>query len=175
VVLTADSVYADESGRKEAMNMSRSRLVALLAILLLAALPALAKVNFSGDWKLNVSKSDFGQMPAPSSMTQKVTHEDPKLKVAVKSSSERGDFEYEMNYTTDGQESTNEIRGNPMKSIVKWDGDVLVIESKGRFGDNEFTMRSRWTLSADGKTLTIENHFSSAMGEGDQKQVLEKQ
>jgi hypothetical protein len=36
-------------------------------------------------------------------------------------------------------------------------------------------MRGKWTLSADGKTLTIESHFSSSMGEGDQKQVLEKQ
>jgi hypothetical protein len=155
--------------------MPYRRFFAIFAILMLAVLPALAKANFSGDWKLNIPKSEFGQMPAPNSMTQKVTHEDPKLKVAVKSSSERGDFEYEANYTTDGKECTNEIRGNPMKSVLKWDGDSLVIESKGKFGDNEFTMRGKWTLSADGKTLTIESHFSSAMGEGDQKQVLEKQ
>ena len=155
--------------------MPYRRFFAIFAILMLAAVPALAKANFSGDWKLNISKSDFGQMPAPNSMTQKVSHEDPKLKVAVKSSSERGDFEYEMNYTTDGKECTNEIRGNPMKSTLKWDGDALVIESTGRFGDNEFKMRGKWTLSADGKTLTLESHFSSAMGEGDQKQVLEKQ
>lgn len=155
--------------------MPYRRFFAIFAILMLAAVPVLAKANFSGDWKLNVSKSEFGQMPAPSSMTQKVTHEDPKLKVAVKSSSERGDFEYEMSYTTDGKECTNEIRGNPMKSTVKWDGDVLVIEGKGRFGDTEFTMRGKWTLSADGKTLTMETHYSSSMGELDQKQVLEKQ
>jgi hypothetical protein len=155
--------------------MPYRRFFAIFAVLMLAALPALAKANFSGDWKLNVSKSEFGQMPAPNSMTQKIAHEDPQLKVAVKSSSERGDFEYEMNYTTDGKECTNEIRGNPMKSTLKWEGDVLVIESTGRFGDNEFKMRGKWTLSADGKTLTIDSHFSSAMGEGDQKQVLEKQ
>ena len=163
------------SCRKEATQMPYSRLAAVLAILMLAALPVLAKANFSGDWRLNVSKSEFGQMPAPNSMTQKIAHEAPRLKVAAKSSSERGDFEYQFNFTTDGKECANEIRGNPSRSTLKWDGDALVIESKSRFGDSEFTIRDKWTLSADGKTLTMERHFSSAMGEGDQKLVLEKQ
>jgi hypothetical protein len=90
-------------------------------------------------------------------------------------SGERGDFEWEANYTTDGKECTNEFRGNPSKSTLKWDGDTLLFTTKGRFGDNEYTMTDKWQLSADGKTLTLNRHFSSAMGEGDQKLVLEKQ
>lgn len=155
--------------------MRYRHILAVLTVVLLAALPALAKVNFTGDWKLNVAKSDFGQMPAPNSMTQKITHEDPKLTVAVKMSGQRGDFEWEARYTTDGKECTNEFRGNPSTSVLKWDGDALVVTTKGRFGDNEYTMTDKWQLSADGKTLTLNRHFSSAMGEGDQKLVLEKQ
>jgi len=143
--------------------------------LILLALPALAKTDFSGDWKLNVSKSEFGPMPPPSSMTGKVTHQDPKLKLAVKQSGERGDLEYEMNYSTDGTETTNEMRGNTMKSIAKWDGDALVIETKGTFGDNAVTIQDRMSLSADGKTLTLKRHFSSSMGEADLTYNLEKQ
>lgn len=156
------------------MRFSAKYLAVALALILLAV-PALAKPNFSGDWKVNVSKSEFGQMPAPSSMTGKITHQDPSLKVAIKQSGERGDFEYEMSYSTDGKETTNEIRDNTMKSTAKWDGDVLVIDTKGSFGGNDVTIQDKMSLSADGKTLTLKRHFSSSMGEGDQTLVLEKQ
>ncbi len=149
------------------------RFAATLVLFSLAALPALAKPNFSGDWKLNSSKSSFGQMPAPNSMTAKITHEDPSLKTSYKSSGDQGEFEFASTYTTDGKECTNEMFGNPVKSTLKWDGDTLIIESKSRFGDNDFTMTDKWTL--DGKTLTIVRSFKSAMGEGEQKLVFEKQ
>jgi hypothetical protein len=35
----------------------------ILTVLALAALPALAKPNFSGDWKLNSAKSTSGRCP----------------------------------------------------------------------------------------------------------------
>ena len=156
--------------------MTSRRIRIALAILVLAALPALAKPNFTGDWKLNASKSTFGQMPAPDSMTYKITHADPKLSTATRQSSQMGEFEMQASYTTDGKESTNEgFGGSTTKSVVKWDGDTLVIETKGQFGDNEFTMTQKWTLSADGKTLNILQTFKSAMGEGEQKLVLDKQ
>ena len=146
----------------------------ILAVLALAALPVLAKPNFSGNWKLNVSKSSFGQMPAPASMTNKITHEDPKLTSHVKQSGERGDFEFDSNYTTDGKECSNDMFGNPVKSTLKWDGDTLSIDAKGKFGDNDFSIEDKWTLSDDGKTLTIVRLFKSSMGEGEQKLVFEK-
>ena len=157
------------------MRMKTRLAILAAAILFLAVLAGAAAPNLTGDWKLNLSKSDLGQMPPPSSMTQKVTHEDPKLKVAVKQSSDMGDFDWEANYTTDGKECVNTIRDNEAKSVVKWEGEALTFDTKGKFGDNDFTMKDKWTLSADGKVLTVERHFSSAMGEGDQKLVFEKQ
>lgn len=155
--------------------MTATRFTTILLAFAFAALPVIAKPNFTGDWKLNTSKSSFGQMPGPSSMTSKISHEDPKLKNTVKQSSERGDFESESNYTTDGKECTNQMFGNPVTSTLKWEGEVLVIDSKAKFGDNEFTMQDKWSLSGDGKTLTIVRLFKSSMGEGEQKVVLEKQ
>ena len=148
----------------------------LVVTALIAASFAFAAPNFSGNWKLNAPKSDFGQFPAPSSMTQTVTHEEPKLAVESKQSSDMGDFQISAKYTTDGKECVNQgFGGGQTKSVVKWDGDALVIETKGTFGDNEFTMKDRWTLSADGKVLTIQRHIGSAMGELDQKITLDKQ
>lgn len=155
------------------MKLRRFFLVAALSAV--AALPIIAKPNFTGAWKANVSKSDFGQMPAPDKMEMKVTHEDPKLDLHNSQSGQFGEMEWDAKYTTDGKESKNTMRDNPTTSVVKWDGDVLKFETKGKFGDNDFTMTDKWTLSADGKTLTMDRHFSSSFGEGDQKVVLEKQ
>ena len=155
--------------------MAFKHCLAILAVLALAALPALAKPNFSGDWKLNLSKSSFGQMPAPSGMTNKITHADPKLASHVKQSGEMGDLEFDSTYTTDGKECSNDMFGNPVKSTLKWEGDTLLIDATGKFGDNDFTMQDKWTLSDDGKTLTTVRLFKSSMGEGEQKLVFEKQ
>ncbi len=156
------------------MRINRPVLLVTL-ILLSALLAAAAQPNLTGDWKLNLSKSEFGQMPQPISMTQKIGHDEPNLTVAVKQSSERGDFDWESKYTTDGKECTNTIRDNPMKSVVKWDGEALLFETKGKFGDNDFSMTDKWMVSDEGKVLTINRHFSSSFGEGDQKLVFEKQ
>lgn len=153
----------------------KSTFAVLTCLSLLVAVPAYAKSNFTGEWKLNVSKSDFGPMPAPTSMTQTITHEDPKLKVHRKQSGDQGEREDEPDYLTDGTETTNEIRGNPLRSVAKWDGDTLVIETKGSFNGNEFSVTDRWSLSEDGKALTIKRHFSSSMGEGDTTVFLDKQ
>jgi hypothetical protein len=124
---------------------------------------------------MNSSKSDFGQMPAPSSMTQKVTHNDPDLKVVTTRAGENGEFTNEAAYTTDGKECTNKGRMGEMKSTLKWEGDTLVIDTKADFQGNAVTITAKWTLSDDGKTLTVNTHFASSMGEGDSKTVFDKQ
>src|SRR5207247_6951256 len=91
------------------LQMKTTRFSNILLAFAFAALPAIAKPNFTGDWKVNLSKSTFGQMPAPNSMTSKIAHDEPKLKVSNKQSSDRGDFAADFDYTTDGKECTNQI------------------------------------------------------------------
>ena len=134
-----------------------------------------AKPDINGTWKVNVSKSDFGPMPAPDSQTSKVSFTDPDLKVAVASSGQMGDLNYDLHYTTDGKESTNTVMGNEMKSTAKWEGDELVIDTTGNFNGTDFTAKDRWSLSEDGKTLTVLRHLNFAGGDGDQKIIMEKQ
>ena len=155
-------------------NLRRFMLTGLMLVGA-AALTAAAKPNFTGDWKLNAAKSDFGQFPAPSAMSQKATHEEPSLKVATKMATDNGDMEFESTYSTDGKETTNSFGPNAMKSVAKWEGDTLTIQTKGQFGDAEVTIQDKWELSADGKSITIRRHFASSQGELEQKMVLEKQ
>jgi hypothetical protein len=151
----------------------------LSAWLLLTAafgiMQAQAKPNLTGTWKVDVTKSDFGSMPAPDSQTEVITHEDPNLKISVAQTGEMGDLNFDLAYTTDGKECTNTVAGNEMKSTLNWDGDDLVIDTKGNFDGTDFTAKDRWKLSEDGKTITIDRHISSAMGDADQKILLEKQ
>ncbi len=157
----------------------RNHLFRVLPVAVLACVCGLvqaqAKTNFSGNWKLNSSRSDFGAMPAPDSRTDTITHQDPDLKDAFTQIGQMGEVTAEVKYSTDGKETSNTVRGNPIKSTAKWDGEELVVDSKASFNGSDVSMKDRWSLSADGKTLTIQRHVVSPMGEMDQKVVLEKQ
>ena len=156
------------------MKMSKALVVALL-LLSASTLWAQSKPNFSGEWTLVPGKSDFGMMPPPSSGVQKITHNEPQLKVASTQTSDQGTNTTESTYTTDGKECVNKgFMDSEMKSTAKWDGDVLVIDSKMDMQGNAITITNRWTLSGDGKSLTVAMHFASPMGDGDVKMVYEK-
>ena len=152
----------------------------LLSITFLIALPLVSgfaqpKTDFSGTWKLNVEKSDFGILGGPSSRTDVITHKDPSISNNVTSDGEQGKQQYTVSYTTDGKEAVNKIGPREVKSTVKWAGSNLVVSSKFAYNDMDVTTEGVWALSPDGKTLTINVHFTSAMGETDQKYVFEKQ
>ncbi len=147
----------------------------LCTLTLFCALPLMAAPDFSGSWKVNKLKSDFGPMPPPDSLTMTVDHKDPKLTVVNKQSRDGNEFESTSNYTTDGKECVNEFRGNSRKSTLSWEGETLVIVSKAKFGDNDITITEKWVLSGEGKVLTISRHMVTPRGESDTKTTLDKQ
>src|SRR6267378_3380821 len=152
----------------------------ILLLTFLIALPlttefAQQKQDFSGTWKLNVAKSDFGALPGPESRTDVITHKDPSLSDNVTAEGAQGKQQYTVNYTTDGKEVVNKIGPREIKSTLKWEGSDLVISSKFVYNDADVNARASWALSPDGKTLTISVHYASTMGETDQKIVFEKQ
>jgi hypothetical protein len=80
----------------------------ILLLTFLVALPlttafAQQKPDFSGTWKLNVAKSDFGALPGPESRTDVITHKDPSLSNSVTAEGAQGKQQYTVNYTTDGR------------------------------------------------------------------------
>ena len=77
------------------MNRRVALYLTLPAMMLLAAGLAIAKPNFTGDWKLDADKSNFGPMPPPTSMSLDIDHTDPNLKIVTKQSGAQGDLEYE--------------------------------------------------------------------------------
>lgn len=153
-----------------------NRFLTLSAVFALTACAAFAKPNLSGDWKLNPAKSDFGPMPAPEKMTRKIGHKDPVLKSIQVQSGQQGEVTSELTYTTDGKESVNKTARGEVKGTAKWENDSIVIDSKREIqGVGEITQHEVWSLSADGKTLTVVNKLNTPQGEFEIKTVLEKQ
>lgn len=162
--------------------MTRRKLsIALVAILAMTAMAAMAadKPDFSGSWKLNAAKSDFGQFPAPDKLDMKVDHKEPALNVTISQVNQMGERTTDSKYTTDGKECVNGEGRGQSTSTLAWDGAVLVIKSTRKFSrdgeEMEIKGEDRWTLSADGKTLTAEMKMSTPMGDIVMKRVLDKQ
>ncbi len=151
----------------------------LTVVFALAAMAALGiaadQPNFSGDWTMDASKSEFGPIPPPDAMTRKIDHSGAAItSTETRKGGAQGDATITSKYSTDGKETTNEMMGSATKSIAKWDGNALVIATKADFQGTEITITSKWTLSADGKVLTDAWHIISPQGEFDMTYVLNK-
>lgn len=147
----------------------------LLVLLLAGALAAQDKPNFSGNWKLDLAKSDFGTFPAPEKASLKVDHQDPKLNVVSSATSDMGDQNVDLKLMTDGTETTNEVMGMPVKSKGKWDGRAVILESKFTMDSGDVAIVDRWTLSDDGKALTLDRKWTGSAGDTTQKLVHTKE
>lgn len=156
--------------------MHRKLLLSTLLIAV-AAFAQDAKPDFSGTWKLNAAKSDFGQMPPPNSRTDKIEHKEPQVKESVSMVSDQGEMQWDLTYTTDGKESKGPGIGGQgeMASTAHWEGKTLVVDTKAKFQDSDVTIHGTTVLSDDGKVLTRTAHVAGPWGEGDQKMVFDKQ
>jgi hypothetical protein len=132
-----------------------------------------AAPNFTGEWKLNLAKSDYGpiQQFAPESMTRSVKHDDPVFVIATHQKGAAGELSTQEKYTTDGKPAENK----DSKGSAKWDGDKLVIDSVREANGTEIKTHQVWSLSADGKTLTSTNHIVVPQGDFDISLVFDKQ
>jgi hypothetical protein len=165
--------------------MLRKVLIGALAVAGIAATGfAQGKPDFSGTWKLNVGKSDFGPVPGPSAQTDVIEQNGQTIKIAVTAETEMGKLQYTQTLTTDGREVTIApdapgAHPNPevtLQSVAAaWNGSTLDVSQKLTYGSDPVTGVSHYTLSADGKVLTISSDYQSAMGEAQRTFVFEKQ
>jgi hypothetical protein len=146
----------------------------LLALFTLA-FAAAAAPDFSGTWKVNVAKSNFGPMPSPEKYTRVIDHKEPSVKIEETQASDRGEWSGILNLKTDGTETTSEIRGNALKSVSQWDGEVLSTKSKLDFNGTPIELIDRLALSADKQTLTLQRKIDTPNGVLEQSVVFERQ
>ena len=140
-----------------------------------------AKPDFSGSWKLNVGKSDYGQVPPPTSETNLVTQTEDNFKVAVTQSGQVGDQNYTLAFKAGGAETTmaaDAFAANSefriLSSKAEWAGTVLVVEQKAMYQGGPLAISARWSLSDDGKVITKITSFSLSQGDFSTTTVYEK-
>jgi hypothetical protein len=143
----------------------------------LAASHAQAAANFSGEWKMNAAKSDFGPMAAqaPEVLTRSIKHNDPVLEISTHQKGAQGETTTQLKYTTDGKECVNKLPQGDAKGTAKWQGNNLIVESVREAQGIEIKAKETWTLSDGGKVLTILNHVIIPQGEFDVKYAFDKQ
>jgi hypothetical protein len=148
--------------------------VTLLSVAAFAT-QAMAATNFSGEWKLNLSKSDYGPVPAPEFMNRSIQQTDASILIKTHQKGAAGESKTELKYTLDGKENTNVINGTPSKGTAKLVDDKLIIESVRELQGAELKSKETWSLSGGGKILTINNHANFQGNEFDLVIVFEKQ
>ena len=149
--------------------------------------------DFTGTWVLDVSKSKLDERARIESMTMTVAQTDKELKVTTETKRQAppadaaggsgggggrgggrgfGGGDGTTVYSLDGKETTTQ-RETPMGSIpVKHtamldQGRVRVSSSStftGQNGEVTMTTKEAWSMSDDGKTLTVERESTSPRG-----------
>jgi hypothetical protein len=153
----------------------------VLAFLLIVTAVALAqqtptKPNLTGIWKMDLEKSSFGGLEAPTTARYLIRHLGAKLEMQY----EQDGHVTRVDVTPDGEEHVLET-GPDTENLARvyWSGAVLVFEGriKPMASSNAPTVKwtSRWSLSPDKKVLTIERHIASQQASVDQKVIFEKQ
>lgn len=131
--------------------------------------------NFAGVWRINVSKSGPQQPAAPSAAgpqrpgprpqpgpqiapdtTLKIEQNGAILTITQRAT-EHGHAEEEtMRYPLQaGLLTVNPTMGTRATSRSRWAGTALMVDTIADLGESGYHARDRWSLSADGSTLTL--------------------
>ena len=113
-----------------------------------------ATPNFSGHWKLNPHESKLDGMEIQEERT--IDHKDPELTISLKGVVDGDEEERTSKYRTDGKETRNLIDGDPEFTKAHWDGGALVLDGQIISDTDTTELHDRWTISEDGKRLTME-------------------
>ncbi len=119
------------------------------------------KPDLSGQWTINLAKSDYGRMPKPKSYVEAIDHKEPVLTISTTSEENRGEMKSFLKLTTDDRDCVNEVNGNEFHSKSHWEGGKLVTTVTGDRGLSLVEVRN---LSADGKTQTVETYMGQRGG-----------
>lgn len=165
------------------------RAITLSSILFIFALgitiAAAAKINFTGTWVMDKSRS-IG-LPPDVQQTMTVMHSaDDKIELETKIISPQGERSVKDSYTLDGKEAefTPQTPPNapPAKGkrsgawLPRGNGIVITedIVAESQNGPVKSQLTRKWTLSPDGTTLTIDMYIDGPNGSFETKRVFVK-
>jgi len=139
------------------------------------------KVDFSGEWFFNESKSNMGEGRFGTSSKLTIKQEGNNLTIErLRTGRDGQEMTSTQELTLDGKESENDTGRGTRKSAATWsdDGKSLTIKSTMVFDRDGETMEMKsveqWKLTDGGKILSIESSSSTPRGERKATMVYNK-
>ena len=132
----------------------------VLALILLAGFSNSAKsqkANFSGIWKVDSLKSNYGGFVSAVALKIEQTTDTISIKATIRTG--RGEIRsFTEKLSLDGKTMTNTSGTTKSNLSIKWSGQALVETSYFHENTHNSTYQATetWTLSPDSKTLTID-------------------
>lgn len=160
--------------------MQKACLTVCLILLVAATARAQdARPDFSGAWTLDLTKSDFGEMPAPDSLVSVIAHKEPNITITTTQKGPQEEVTNVRALTTDGKETLNKLRTmggeQGVKSITTWSGRTLTTAFTLDAQGTVVAIRDSLVLSDDGKVLTVTREVKTAQGDFATKMVFNRQ
>src|ERR1700685_305444 len=137
-----------------------------------------AEPNLTGEWKLNVAASDFGDVPPPTRQMEVVTQAGDEFAIAVTMEREEMKQSYTLRFQAGGAEMPLAKGSFPDDAPFRilgvkgeWHGAVLVVTERVSFQGAEGMLKASYALSANGKVLRKTSHVAMDAGTFDTKTV----
>jgi hypothetical protein len=148
-------------------------LASLALISMIGTSVAADKPNFSGEWKMNPSKSNYGVVPVPKSLTRKIVHSEPSITIAEDQAAGSMELVPSRSFTTDGHAASFNLNGVDVVGSVNWEDAALIVLTKVTAAGMQFN--DRMSLSEDGKLLTSKVQITSDQGDVEMTIVFDRQ
>ena len=125
---------------------------------------AYEKPSLSGRWEVDLERSTQ-RGPETTRITIDLEHREESLIQDVRATKANGEKERVIFRYRIGGETENQIGGSSAVSRANWEGPELVIETKMARAGSEFRFQDHWSLSEDGKTLTMTHRDGALAGQ----------
>lgn len=146
------------------VSIMRRSVVCALATLLAAA-PAAVQAqaqshhaNFTGTWVLEAGRSDSSPL-VPTGVKYVITDSAGRITLGREMTTGQGTATGALTFTTDGKPTTATLPSSagPVEAITtsKWAGDTLVVKSAFAIAGTDVVQTDAWTLSPDGRSITV--------------------
>ena len=149
-----------KSNHKKGLKLMRMKLFVLVVCVTGALAVAAERADFSGSWEINQGNSKNLGMMAQMKIVLAVKQSDTALDVTTTSTYQGKDQDSHAHYDLTGSPTTNESpMGGPAETVAKWTGDKLVNTwtSQSAVAGQKVVRTETWSLSSDGKVLTVES------------------
>lgn len=131
-----------------------------LGTLVLAAVFALAspagaqtRPDFSGTWKLDLTRSDFAaQVPSPGPVTLEIVQSPTEIRIVSTTSRGSNTMTYAL-----GASDEPSLANSTATPVARWQSDALLTNSLRDIRGQSVTVQQSRRLSADGSEMTVES------------------